>query len=51
MANERLQQELADRLERVPAETSDFVMAMLLANVSALLSGMELGKAAETRPN
>lgn len=51
MANERLQQELADRLERVPEETSDFVMAMLLANVSALLSGMELGKAAETRPN
>lgn len=50
MPNERLQEELADKLEQVPQEAADLVMNMLLLNVSAMLSGVEIGKNAANRP-
>lgn len=48
--NERLQEELADKLEQVPQEAADLVMNMLLLNVSAMLSGVEIGKSTANRP-
>jgi hypothetical protein len=47
MPNERLQQELAEKLSQIPPEAEALVMSMLLNNVSTLLSGMEIGKQLE----
>lgn len=50
MPNERLQQELAEKLSQIPPEAEALVMSMLLNNVSTLLSGMEIGKQLEQTP-
>lgn len=47
MPNERLQNELAEKLKQIPPEAEPLVMTMLLNNVSTLLSGMEIGKQLE----
>lgn len=42
--NSKFQQQLAEKLEQIPEEKRELVMALLLNNISTLISGVEIGK-------
>jgi hypothetical protein len=47
--NSKFQQQLAEKLEQIPEEKRELVMALLLNNISALISGVEIGKSTEEK--